>query len=139
MRLQPAPATPFAAPSTPERPRDGQQRRPHVKSMLLRERTHFDHRPVLALIAGQPQPLAQPLDHREVGLPPGVDLGLGMPSHHPRMDCVARPGKPLGMVVGDRITALHLGYDQVHPMPGRGVGLREPPGSAVVENQAEWV
>ena len=63
--------------------------------MLLGERAHVDHRPVLALIAGQPQPLAQPLDHREVGLPPGVDLGLGMPSHHPRMDWVARPGKPL--------------------------------------------
>jgi hypothetical protein len=61
------------------------------------------------LITREPQALAQPLDHGEVGPLPGVVFGLGVPLHRQRMDCVARTEKPLGIAVEDRKTAPHLG------------------------------
>jgi hypothetical protein len=44
MRLQPTPTPPLTASAAFERPRDRQQWRPHVETMLLGKASHIDHR-----------------------------------------------------------------------------------------------
>src|SRR5262245_39951076 len=79
-----------------------------------------------AAIAAQPSALAEPHQHRKVGLLPGVVFRYVMPAHAGMVVRFASDGNPLGLVANPAVGAQDVGWwVPCHP---RGEAVSTDPG-----------